>query len=338
MRIVSVGGGPAGLYAGILARKAFPDVEFEIRERNRAGDTFGFGVVFSDETLGFLEQADPESCREIRARFRSWTDVRTWFRGRWTRSTGHGFSAIARAALLEVLERRARELGCVIRHEDEVADVERLLGADLVLGADGVASAVRARFSAAFRPRLEAGTCRFCWLGAELPLDAFTFYFVESEHGLFQVHAYPYEAGRSTFIVETHDGAWRAAGLDRASEAETVATCERLFAGLLEGRRLVANRSIWRQFPTVTCESWRHGHVVLLGDAAHTAHFSIGSGTKLALEDAIALVAALAAHGPGNVARALEAYESARRPEVERLQRAARDSRRWFEGSRRYLR
>ena len=337
MRVLSVGGGPAGLYAGILMKKAFPRVDFEVHERNRGGETSGFGVVFSDETLGFLEQADAESYREIRAAFRSWSDIRTWFRGQWTRSTGHGFSAISRATLLAILERRARELGCEIRHESEIADVERLLGADLVLGADGVASTVRERFASAFRPRVEPGTCRFCWLGAELPLDAFTFYFVETEHGLFQVHAYPYDAERSTFIVETHDGAWRAAGLDRASEAGTVAICERLFAGLLGGRRLVANRSIWRRFPTVTCETWRHGHVVLLGDAAHTAHYSIGSGTKLALEDAIALVGALREHGLGEVARALEAYEAARRPDVARLQRAARDSRRWFEGSRRYL-
>ncbi|MBP1642935.1 MAG: yqjM [Acidobacteria bacterium] len=337
MRVVSVGGGPAGLYFGILMRRAFPRVRVEIHERNRPDDTFGFGVVFSDETLGALAEADPGSFAALRERFRSWTDIRTWYRGRWTRSSGHGFSALSRAALLEVLQRHALEAGCELAFESEVADVERHLEADLVLGADGVNSSVRGRFAAEFRPHVELGACRFCWLGSDLPLDAFTFLFAETEHGLFQVHAYPYAADRSTFIVETHDGAWRAAGLDRASEADTVAICERLFAGFLDGHRLLANRSIWRQFPTLTCEAWSHGHVALLGDAAHTAHFSIGSGTKLAMEDAIALVEAFRASGLADVPRALAGYEARRRPEVAKIQRAARDSRRWFESSRRYF-
>jgi len=336
MRIEVVGGGPAGLYFGILMRMAFPKVAITIHERNRPTDTFGFGVVFSDETLTFLDEADPESAAEIRARFRWWSDIETLFRGTWTKSTGHGFAAIARTTLLSILQHRAMHLGCEVRFEDEVREIEPLLDADLVIGCDGVASAVRDRFAESFKPRIELGACRFAWLGTTLPLKAFTFLFVETPHGLFQAHAYPFGEGRSTFIVETHEEAWRAAGLDQADEELTVATCQQIFAAHLQGHRLLANRSIWRQFPTVACESWRHENVVLLGDAAHTAHFSIGSGTKLAMEDSIALVAAFRQHGTDDVPRALAAYEEGRRLDVAKLQRAAQTSRRWFEHSRRY--
>ncbi len=337
MRVVSIGGGPAGLYFGILLRKAFPEVEVEIHERNRPDDTFGFGVVFSDETLSFLDEADPESAAEIRSRFRTWGEIRTWYRDTWTTSTGHGFSALSRVALLDILQQRAERLGCRIRFESEVTDPGSLADAALVLAADGVNSAVRARYSGSFEPRIELGSCRFSWLGTDLALDAFTFLFVETEHGLFQVHAYPFDGERATFIVETHDEAWRAAGLDRASEEETVAICERLFAQFLGGARLFANRSVWRQFPTVSCASWRHGNVVLMGDAAHTAHFSIGSGTKLAMEDSIALAAVFRARGLEDVPAVLAEYETGRRLDVAKLQRAARVSQTWFENSRRYL-
>jgi anthraniloyl-CoA monooxygenase len=337
MRIEVMGGGPAGLYCGILARMSMPDVEVRIHERNRADDTFGFGVVFSDETLSFLEEADPETAAEIRARFRWWKEIETWWQDRWTVSTGHGFAAIARTTLLSILQRRALGLGCDLRFEDEVTDVGSLLDADLVVACDGVNSIVRDRFASSFRPRVELGECRFSWLGTTRPLDAFTFLFVEGKHGLFQAHAYPYAEGLSTFIVETHEEAWRAAGLDDATEEETVGYCSRLFAKQLEGHRLLANRSIWRQFPTVTCESWRHGNVVLIGDAAHTAHFSIGSGTKLAMEDSIALVDALCLRGSNDVAGALADYEDGRRLDVAKLQRSAQTSRRWFENTRRYL-
>ena len=337
MRIVTIGGGPAGLYFGILMKKRFPDVEIIIHERNRPDDSFGFGVVFSDETLGFLGDADRESYDAIRSRFRSWSEIETWFRGEWTISTGHGFSAIARTELLRVLQQRAVELGCDLRFGSEIASVDAVLDADLVIGCDGVNSQVRERFVESFRPEIAMGQCRFSWLGTTGPLDAFTFLFVETEHGLFQVHAYPYAEDRSTFIVETHDETWRRAGLDRASEEETVAVCQGIFGDLLGDHRLLANRSIWRRFPTVRCASWRHENVVLLGDAAHTAHFSIGSGTKLAMEDAIALVAAFDRHGRSDVPRALAAYEDARRLDVAKLQRAARVSQRWFEHSARYL-
>jgi anthraniloyl-CoA monooxygenase len=317
-------------------KMAFPDVAIAIHERNQAEDTFGFGVVFSEETLGFFDEADPESAAEIRARFRWWREIETLFRGRWTVSSGHGFAAISRSVLLGILQRRAAALGCEIEFGSEVSDPESLRGADLVIGCDGVNSLVRARYAASFQPRVELGKCRFSWLGTSKPLAAFTFLFVETPYGLFQVHAYPFDERQSTFIVETHEESWRAAGLDRASEEETIAICEGLFAEQLEGHRLLGNRSIWRQFPTVTCESWRHENVVLLGDAAHTAHFSIGSGTKLAMEDAIALVAAFRSAGLADVPGVLAAYEEARRLDVSKLQRAARVSREWFENSRRY--
>ncbi len=337
MRVEIIGGGPGGLYFGILMKMAFPRVGIVIHERNRPDDTFGFGVVFSEETLSFLDEADPESATEIRDRFRWWRDIETHFRGARTVSTGHGFAALSRATLLSILQRRARALGCKLHFEDDVKRIEPLLDAELVIAGDGVNSLVRERFSESFRPRIELGDCRFSWLGTTKPLRAFTFLFVESPYGLFQVHAYPFAETRSTFIVETHEETWRAAGLEHADEGETVSLLERLFADHLDGHRLLANRSIWRRFPTVTCESWRHENVVLLGDAAHTAHFSIGSGTKLAMEDAIALVAAFKRFGLADVPRVLAAYEEARRLDVAKLQRAAKTSRRWFENSRRYL-
>ncbi|HKB94422.1 MAG TPA: FAD-dependent monooxygenase, partial [Gaiellaceae bacterium] len=338
MRIEVVGGGPGGLYFGILMKQAFPEVAIVVHERNRPEDTFGFGVVFSEETLSFLDDADPESAAEIRGRFRWWRDIETSYRGTRVVSTGHGFAALSRTVLLAILQRRARALGCELRFEDEVADVDALAaGADLLVGCDGVNSLVRDRFAESFAPRVELGACRFSWLGTTLPLEAFSFFFAETRSGLFQAHAYPFDERRSTFIVEAHEETWRDAGLDEADEERTVAACESIFAEHLGGHRLLANRSIWRRFPTVTCGSWRHGQVVLLGDAAHTAHFSIGSGTKLAMEDAIALVAALREVGTADVPRALAAYEGARRLDVAKLQRAARTSESWFEHSRRYL-
>ncbi len=337
MNIVSIGGGPAGLYFGILMKQAFPEVEITVFERNRADDTFGWGVVFSDETLGGFEEADPESFSEITAAFKYWRDIETFYRGSRTVSTGHGFAALSRQRLLEILQGRCRQLGVAMRFERQVGSLEELAGADLILGADGVNSMVRERLAEHFQPRLDWRRCRFCWLGTDKPLDAFTFIFEESEHGLFQVHAYPFEGGLSTWIVECREEVWRRAGLADASEEQTVAFCERLFAPYLDGHRLLTNRSLWRAFPTVRCERWHHGNVVLLGDAVHTAHFSIGSGTKLAMEDAIALVEAFREHGTGDVGKALAAYEDARWVDVIKLQKAAQTSLEWFENSARYM-
>lgn len=338
MRASILGGGPAGLYTSILLKKAFPDADVGVWERNKADDTFGWGVVFSDETLGHFETADPETYAEIRRAFAYWTDIETWIGGEWTRSTGHGFCGMSRKQLLEIFQRRARELGVALNFQSDIADVSALPKSDLVVAADGLQSAVRSKHPEWFGPSIDWRKAKFTWLGTTKPLKAFTFVFLETEWGVFQVHAYPFESGLSTWIVECHEDTWRNAGLENATEADTVAFCERIFAPFLDGHRLLTNRSIWRTFPTVRCERWSHENVVLIGDAAHTAHFSIGSGTKLAMEDAIALVHAFSTHGAQDVPATLRAYEDARRLDVLKLQRAAQTSLEWFENTARHVR
>ncbi len=336
MKIACLGGGPAGLYFAILMKKAFPTAEVVVHERNRAEDTFGFGVVFSDETLGNFELADEPTYREIRQLFRYWGDIETHLGDAVVRSTGHGFCGMSRKKLLQVFHRRALELGVDLRFESEVHD-ESQINADLIVVSDGINSALRTKHAAHFQPSLDWRKCKFTWLGTTLPMDAFTFWFERTEHGVFQVHAYPFEEGLGTFIVECTEDTWRKAGLDQADEAATLAFCERIFAHKLGGHRLVANRSIWRTFPTVRCGTWVKDHMVLIGDAAHTAHFSIGSGTKLAMEDAIALCEAFVRHGCEDVPRTLRAYEEARKVDVLKLQKAAQTSLEWFENSERYM-
>jgi anthraniloyl-CoA monooxygenase len=334
MRIVSIGGGPAGLYFSLLMKQSDPAHDVTVVERNRPDDTFGFGVVFSDATLDNVAEADRESHAEITGHFAHWDDIDIHYRGQVLTSTGHGFAGMSRQVLLDILQKRCAALGVRLEFQREVGDLGAYADADLVLGADGVNSSVRSRFAEHFQPQIDWRPNKFVWLGTTFPYPAFTFLFKESPHGLWRVHAYRYEASMSTFIVETTEATWRRAGLDRADEDQTLAFCERLFAEELQGHRLLKNRSLWRSFPTVRNGSWRHGNVVLVGDAAHTAHFSIGSGTKLALEDAIALARAVQGHG--EVEKALAAYEEERRPEVERLQRAAQVSLEWFEGADRY--
>lgn len=336
MRVSIVGGGPSGLYLALLLKKADPSHDIEILERNRPGDTFGFGVVFSDATLENLREADASSYERIARRFVHWDDIEIHFRGEVLRSTGHGFSGLARTALLEILQARCAELGVRMSFEREVAGPAACRGADLIVGADGVNSSVRTALAARFRPSIDLRPNKFAWLGTTFAFPAFTFYFKEDRHGLWRVHAYRYEEGLSTFIVEAREETWRAAGLDRATEDDTLAFCQRLFADELRGHRLLKNRSIWRNFPTVRNDRWHDGNVVLIGDAAHTAHFSVGSGTKLAMEDAIALRDALARHR-GDIQAALEAYEAERRPAVESVQRAAQVSLQWFEETERYM-
>ncbi len=340
MRIAVVGGGPAGLYFAILARKVRPDWEVTVYERNAPTDAFGFGVVFSDETLTVFEHADPESYAAIAASFVRWTDIDIHHRGTVTRSGGHGFAAFGRRELLRVLQERASELGAslVFGHE-----VDELPAADLVVAADGARSGVRGALAAEFGPTLDERDCRYMWLGTDREFEAFTFAIAETEHGVFQAHAYPYAPGRSTFIVETPSRTWRAAGLDGAgslapgeSDARGVAFCSELFADVLGGSSLLANNSKWIHFVTVRNARWSAGNVVLLGDAAHTAHFSIGSGTKLAMEDAAALAWALREHGE-DVSAALAAYEAERRAVVESTQRAAQASLDWFESVERWV-
>ena len=336
MKIAIVGGGPAGLYFAILMKRRDPAHEVVVTERNRPDDTFGFGVVFSDATIAEVESADEETYRAITEHFVHWDDIDIHYRGQVIRSTGHGFSGMSRRSLLDVLQREAAALGVDVRYETEVADLRGFADADLVVGADGVNSTVRRLLEDRFGPSVDFRPNRFVWLGTTRPFPAFTFYFRENEHGLWRVHAYQYEPGHSTFIVECTERTWRSAGMDRADEEETVAYCEALFGEELEGHRLIRNRSVWRSFPTVRCARWWTDNVVLMGDAVHTAHFSVGSGTRMAMLDAIALCDALAA-SPHSPTEGLQAYENARRPQVESLQRAAQASLEWFEATERYM-
>ncbi len=332
-KIACLGAGPAGLYFALLAKRAAPELDVRVIERNRPSDTFGFGVVFSDATLDNLAEADPASHRAITERFWHWDDIHSHFRGDKLVSTGHGFAGMSRVKLLELLQARCRELGVVLAFEREIADPADL-DADLLVGADGVMSAVRRRWPEVFLPEIDERPNRFVWLGTTYPFEAFTFYFKESRHGLFRVHAYRYEEGMSTFIVECTAETFARSGLDPNDEDATIAYVGELFRDELAGHPLLANRSIWRRFPTVRNGRWYDDRRVLIGDAAHTAHFSVGSGTKLAMEDAIALARCLGEHD--ELPAALAAYEAERRPEVESLQRAAQSSLEWFEHTERY--
>jgi anthraniloyl-CoA monooxygenase len=340
MRVTCVGAGPAGLYFGILIKRRFPHWEVSIFERNRPLDTFGWGVVFSDATLENLRQADEPTHRSILDAFAHWDDIEINFAGQRILSGGHGFSGIARKKLLEILQQRAAEVGVALRFEREVDDVANLRAqCDLLVGSDGINSKVRGAFSDAFVPSLDRRRCRFVWLGTTLPLDAFTFIFERTEHGWFTVHAYRFDSELSTFIVECREETWLAHGLDNADTVETLEFCQRLFEPYLHGHRLMANSAHlrgrdWLNFTRVSNERWVHENVVLVGDAAHTAHFSVGSGTKLAMEDAIGLADALSRSNGSLVA--LPEYEASRKIEVLKLQNAARNSTEWFENVGRY--
>jgi anthraniloyl-CoA monooxygenase len=345
MKIAVVGGGPSGLYFSILMRKVAPDCSITVLERNQAGDAFGFGVVFSDETLAVFEHADPETYAAITERFARWTDIDIHYRGSVTTSGGHGFSALGRRELLGILRERALGLGVDVRFCSEAPPVSELGWADLIVGADGASSGVRTTLATKFVPTLERRHCRYMWLGTDLVFDAFKFFIVDSPYGVFQAHAYPYDERMSTFIVETHKDVWLRAGLGSlsdpvlppgVSDTDGISFCAELFAEALHGHSLVANNSKWIDFVTVRNRRWCVDNVVLLGDAAHTAHFSIGSGTKLAMEDAVALAWAFRTHGD-DVWAATAAYEAERRTIVESTQRAAQASLEWFEGIGRYV-
>jgi anthraniloyl-CoA monooxygenase len=346
MRIVTIGGGPAGLYFAILMKKADPASEVVVLERNAPDDTFGWGVVFSDQTLGNFAAADEPTFREITGSFARWDDIDVHHRGGVITSGGHGFAGIARRTLLQILQRRAAALGADLRFRTEVAhdgDLARagLADADLVVAADGVNSGVRQRHAEVFRPDLDVRSARFIWLGTTRLFEAFTFIIIENQQGVFQAHAYRFDERHSAFIVECDERSWRAAGFDRLDIDASVAACERMFAGWLDGHPLLARvpphqrAEPWLRFTRVRNECWHDGNVVLLGDAAHTAHFSIGSGTKLAMEDAIALARRLTAGVP--LPEALAGYQEERMTEALRLQNAARNSMQWFENVRRYV-
>jgi anthraniloyl-CoA monooxygenase len=337
MKIDIVGGGPAGLYFALLRKSAFPTDTVTVYERNQEDDTFGFGIVLSDETLANLRLADAQSYRAIRASFAYWDDLYTHFKGTVVRSTGHGFSGLGRLALLDILRLRAEELGVRIRYGTEVSDLAALRDADLLVGSDGINSLVRGDFASAFEPSVDLRRNKFVWLGSTLPLPGFTYLFKENACGIWIAHAYQYGREGSTIVIETSPEALERAGLESAGEARTAAYLEDLFAKELGGHRLITNRSLWRSFPVVRCRKWSHENIVLLGDAAHTAHFSIGSGTKLALEGAIALHESLKqCDSSVTIAAALAGYEATRREEVEKTQHAADVSLRWFENVQRY--
>ena len=338
-RVVCIGGGPAGLYSAMLFRKALPRASVEVYERNRPDDTFGWGVVFSDRTMENFRAADAPSHAAISDGFHHWDDIDVHYRGTTITTGGHGFCGIGRKRLLNILQQRATELGVQQSFEHEVADEAQFADADLVIAADGVNSRIRARHAEVFGPDIDVRQCRYIWLGTTRPFPAFTFAFERTEHGWFQIHAYQFSSELSTVIVETREETWKAHGLDGFDHHQSVAFCEQLFAEYLGGHRLMSNAlhlrgSAWLNFQRVLCRRWHHGRIVLIGDAAHTAHFSIGSGTKLAMEDAIGLAAhvATAIDAPAGLAR----YQEERSLEALKLQSAARNRMRWFEEVSRY--
>lgn len=335
MKITIIGGGPAGLYSGLLIKKANPSHEITILERNAADVTYGWGVVFSDRTLASFQHADYKSYEQISGQFVKWDAIDVRYRGETIRCGGHVIAGIARMTLLKLLQARCREMGITIRFGEEINDPAQLDGYDLLIAADGLNSVVRKSLAGYFKPTIDYGKARYIWLGTNKVLDAFTFIFCENEHGLFQVHAYPYSGASSTFLVECDEATWLNAGLDSAGEAESIAYCQRLLAQNLGGAKLLSNNSKWISFPTLKTKNWHYGNIVLLGDAVHTAHFSIGSGTKLAMEDAIALAGALEQHS--DLESALNAYELERKLVVEVFQRAAAESQTYFETIKRYL-
>ncbi|HVW32499.1 MAG TPA: FAD-dependent monooxygenase, partial [Acidimicrobiia bacterium] len=347
MRTAVVGGGPAGLFAASLLKQADPSAEVVVFERNRPGDTFGFGVVFSDATLRGIDAVDPVLLRALTDHGVHWDEIEVRVHGQRWRCGGNGMAAIARTTLLRLLHREAAATGVDLRSEHALVDPAALAGEyDLVIGADGANSAVRRWLEADLAPSVTVASAKFIWLATTKRFDGLTFIHERGPDGVFAVHGYPYEAGgagASTFIVETDEGSWRRAGLDAfdvtqppgPSDLRSKAYLEGLFADHLDGEPLLVNNSRWGNFRTIRCGRWRQGNVVILGDAAHTAHFSVGSGTKMAMEDAAGLVAALAGH-PGDLDAALDAFEAARRPPVARIQGAAGPSLSWWEHFGRY--
>jgi anthraniloyl-CoA monooxygenase len=331
LKIAVVGGGPGGLYLALLTKKARPDWQIDVYEQNSADDTFGFGVVFSDETLEEFLSRDAESYAAIRQAFAYWDDIIIRYKGREIRCGGNGFAGCSRLGLLKILQRRCEEVGVSIHYNMPIGDLSELGHCDVIVGADGINSRIRETFQEYFKPSLALKANKFTWLGSTRPLDAFTYFFKQTSHGLICAHTYQYEPGHSTWVIEMSPEAWAALGFDRLSEEESAHLLEGIFEDELEGHPLIVNRSLWRNFPRIFCETWWHENIVLLGDAMATAHFSIGSGTKLAMESAIALSDALVLHGENSVEAAFRTYDKTRRTEVQVTQHNADVSLAWFE-------
>ncbi len=335
MKALIIGGGPGGLYAALLLKKTHPVWDVTVVERNPPDATYGWGVVFSDRTLSSFREADYPSYREITNRFVIWDTIEVRYGGEAIRCGGNVFAGISRKVLLLLLQERCKHFGVRLKFLTEVRDLSECKGYDLIIAADGLNSIVRKAHAAHFKPALVLGKSKYTWLGTRKVFDAFTFPFRRNEHGLFQAHIYPNDGTASTFIVQCDPETWQRAGLDHATEAETVAYCERVFAEDLGGEPLLSNKSDWITFATVSNRNWWYQNIVLIGDSAHTADFTIGSGTKMAMEDSIALAAAFERYGD-NVKAALNDFELERRPVVDSLQRAAAESNRYFENTPRY--
>ena len=337
MKVNVIGGGPAGLYFAILYKKAWPQARITVYERNRPDDTFGFGVVFSDQTLETFQKYDLESYRSITQNFAYWDDIEIHFKGTTERIGGNGFCGCSRATLLKLLHQRATALGVELKFQVEVTDIDAAMrDADLVVAADGINSRVRETFADHFKPKVDLRPNKFIWMGSTRPLDAFTFFFKETKYGIFIIHCYQYEPGHSTWIFETDPDSFERMGLDPNDEAASAKVLEELFAEELAGHKLITNRSIWRNFPMIRCDRWVKDNIVIVGDAKATAHFSIGSGTKLAMEDAVALYESFRKTGGSDVKAALANYENSRREEVEKIQHSADVSLVWFEHVKRF--
>ncbi len=343
MRIVCLGGGPAGLYFSILMKKANPASDITVIERNQPDSTFGWGIVFSDKTMDGFRQDDPQVVAEIERNFHHWDDVDVFFKDRRIVSGGHGFCGIGRLKLLQIFQARALELGVKLQFATEFKDPDDYSKEyDLVIGSDGVNSTTRRKHESHFNPRIDVRKCRFIWLGTKKKLNAFTFAFKETPWGWFNLHAYQFSEEWATFIVETPEETWLKSGIDKMEPEESIAFCEKLFADMLDGNRLISNAThlrgsaMWLKFNRVLCERWFKGNIVLLGDAAHTAHFTIGSGTKLAMEDARELVKVMSGT-EGDVPTRLARYQSEREIEALKLQSAARNRMTWFEDVERYV-